>query len=113
MARTRGLGSPRLQVLVAALSFLAFAAPVEPRSLRLPTFLGSNAVLQRAPARAAVWGWAAPGALVTVELTKEPAEEGGVESDDASAIIANDADRIRPPRAVLATARTSAAAGTG
>ena len=70
-------------------------------------------MLQRAPARAAVWGWAAPGALVTVELTKEPAEEGGVESDDASAIIANDADRIRPPRAVLATARTSAAAGTG
>ena len=43
-------------------------------------------MLQRAPARAAVWGWAAPGALVTVELTKEPAEDGGVESDGESAI---------------------------
>ena len=74
-------------------------------------------MLQRAPARAAVWGWAAPGALVTVELTKEPAEDGGVESDGESAIGnaigANDAHRIRPPRAVLATARTSASAGTG
>ena len=113
MARTRGLGSPRVRVLVAALLISAFAAPVEPTSLRLPTFLGSNAVLQRAPARAAVWGWAAPGALVTVELTKEPAEEGGVESDAIANGGAGDADRIRPPRAVLATARTSAAAGTG
>ena len=119
MARTRGLGSPRVRVLVAALLISAFATPVapasppRPTSLRLPTFLGSNAVLQRAPARAAVWGWAAPGALVTVELTKEPAEEEGVASDAIANGGAGDADGIRPPRAVLATARTSAAAGTG
>ena len=46
-----------------------------------------------------MWGWAAPGALVTVELTKEPAEEEGVASDAIANGGAGDADGIRPPRA--------------
>lgn len=36
--------------------------------LALPTVLSSNAVLQRAPASAHVWGWAKPGETVTVNL---------------------------------------------
>jgi hypothetical protein len=33
--------------------------------LLLPAFIASNMVLQRAPARAVLWGWATPGAQVT------------------------------------------------
>ena len=43
--------------------------------LRLPRFIASHMVLQRAPSRAALWGWASPGGLVTVELLETG--EGG------------------------------------
>ncbi len=41
-----------------------------PNELRLPTFVDSHMVLQRAPQKARVWGWAAPGANVTATLLK-------------------------------------------
>ncbi len=37
--------------------------------LKLPTFLDSNMVLQRAPQRAVIWGWDKPGTGVTIELS--------------------------------------------
>lgn len=41
-----------------------------PSELRLPTFVDSHMVLQRAPQNARVWGWASPGTNVTVTLQK-------------------------------------------
>jgi sialate O-acetylesterase len=38
-------------------------------NLTLPKALGSNMVLQRAPKRAALWGWASPGDRLTVTLS--------------------------------------------
>ena len=69
-------------VVLAALALVSGSAPdaaslpvsslggVGDGSLRLPTFIGSNMVLQRAPASAQVWGWATPGLLVTVDVAR-------------------------------------------
>ena len=42
----------------------------QPSGLRLPTFVDSHMVLQRAPQQARIWGWATPGANVTATLGK-------------------------------------------
>ena len=43
----------------------AFAATA---SLQLPTFVNSSMALQREPLAARLWGWAAPGANVSLTL---------------------------------------------
>jgi hypothetical protein len=54
------------------------AAPAPDAGLRLPTFIASHMVLQRFPARAALWGWANPGANVTVELIYDSVDAGTI-----------------------------------
>ena len=52
-------------------------------NLTLPKVLGSHMVLQRAPKRATVWGWASPGGRVTVTLTGAPAVHGVADASGA------------------------------
>ena len=44
-------------------------------ALSVPLVIGHNAVFQRAPESAAVWGWAPPGAAVTVQVV-DPGHQG-------------------------------------
>jgi hypothetical protein len=54
--------------------------------LSVPLVIGDNAVFQRAPESAAVWGWAPPGTTVTVQIIAPSASgdlgEGGGASED-------------------------------
>ena len=64
--------------------------------LRLPTFIASHMVLQRFPARAALWGWANPGANVTVELIYGGVEDLTIRTGaDAGGGAARTARRLR------------------
>ena len=44
------------------------AVATAPVALRLPTFVDSHMVLQRAPMSARLWGWSAPGSQVRATL---------------------------------------------
>ena len=54
-------------------------------ALSVPLVIGHNAVFQRAPESAAVWGWAPPGAAVTVQVVDPGHQGNGVDlgRDDA------------------------------
>ena len=52
-------------------------------NLTLPKVLGSHMVLQRAPKRATVWGWASPGGKVTVTLAGAPPVQGVADAGGA------------------------------
>ena len=57
--------------------------------LSVPLVIGDNAVFQRAPESAAVWGWAPPGTTVTVQIIAPSAsgdlgEGGGAAKDQAT-----------------------------
>jgi hypothetical protein len=57
-----------LSALILALAGASAPAPAA-GNLTLPKVLGSHMILQRAPKKAAVWGWASPGGKITVTLT--------------------------------------------
>ena len=61
-----------LSALILALA--GASAPPAPAAgnLTLPKVLGSHMIFQRAPKKAAVWGWASPGGKVTVTLAGLP-----------------------------------------
>jgi hypothetical protein len=50
-------------------------AKMTEKGLRLPAFIASNMVLQREPRAVALWGWATPGAEVTVTLVREGSDD--------------------------------------
>ena len=47
---------------------LLIACALATASLQLPTFVNSSMALQREPLAARLWGWAAPGANVSLTL---------------------------------------------
>ena len=57
--------------------------PPPPAALQLANVLGSGMVLQRAPARARIWGLAAPGDAVTVRVTGHTAANATAAADTA------------------------------
>jgi len=76
--------------------------------LSVPLVIGDNAVFQRAPESAAVWGWAPPGTTVTVQIIAPSASgdlgtEGGgaakAPSDDDDASSSEDPNQHHPTEA--------------
>ena len=60
--------------------------------LSVPLIIGDNAVFQRAPESAAVWGWAPPGTTVTVQIIAPSASGDLGEGGGGAAKAASDYD---------------------